>query len=366
MSIKTFDYLKSLPEIEHKILDAISRVLHSNQLILGPETDLFEQKFAQYVGAKHCIGVTSGTTALHLSLLALGIGAGDEVITVSNTCTPTIAAIRLCGANPVFIDVSDDDFMMDITQLKMNINERTRCILPVHLWGSCVNMSAILETAKAHNLAVIEDCAQACGTIYRNQHVGTYGDTGCFSFYPTKNLGAYGDAGAIVTNDDQLASRLRMMRTYGYDTSAVSQIEGMNARISEIQSAILHIKLQVFDQWLERRLGIAKIYNQGISNHLISTPQLPQNCVPSYHQYVIRCKHRDELMDWLRSNNIAFGIHYPVPVHLMPAYSSLVSKQLKLPITEQSCNEILSLPIHEALTSEEAQSVVGILNQFNI
>jgi len=365
MSIKAFDYLHSLAEIEDEVHTAINRVLHSNQLILGEETAEFEREFAKFVGVKHCVAVTSGTTALHLSLLALNIGPGDEVITVSNTCTPTIAAIRLCGATPVFIDIQDDDQMMDTSILESAINKRTRCILPVHLWGNCVNVDNVLEIAKSNNIAVLEDCAQASGAYYKQNHVGTFGDAGCFSFYPTKNLGAYGDAGAIVTNDDNLANKLRKMRMYGYDTSATSMVEGMNARISEIQAAILRIKLPLFPKKLQQRAHIASIYNKMIDNSLIKKPHHMDDCTPSYHQYVIQSNNRKNLEDLLKENEIGYGIHYPMPVHLMPAYAFLGGSKLHLPNTLKSCSDILSLPIHDALSDDDATFVATTINMFN-
>lgn len=364
--IKAFDYMKLLPEIEDEVMEAISRVLHSKSLILGPETDSFEQEFAEFIGVKHCIAVSSGTTALHLALFALGIGSGDEVITVSNTCTPTISAIRLSGARPVFVDIREDDLMMDTDQLASKISEKTRCILPVHLWGNSVNMDDVLNVANERNLEVVEDCAQAQGTKYRDRYVGTFGRLGCFSFYPTKNMGAYGDAGAVITNDDELATRIRRMRMYGYDSSGISQEEGMNARIAEIQAAILRIKLRVFPDWLGRRLKIADAYNSKIENPNIIKPKNHPECRPSYHQYVVRTKNRVQLIKWLQRNEVGFGMHYPTPVHMMPAYEFLGNGSLDLPNTVEACSEILSLPIHEGISREETCYIINTINDFNM
>lgn len=362
--IKTFDYLKMLPEIENDVMDAISRVLRSNHLILGPETEAFENEFAKFMGAKHCIAVSSGTTALHLALFALGIGQGDEVITVSNTCTPTIAAIRLAGATPVFIDVREEDLMMDTGLIESHLTDKTRCILPVHLWGMSVDMDEVMSIATKHSLEVVEDCAQAQGTRYNERYVGTFGKVGCFSFYPTKNLGAYGDAGAIITDDDDLADHIRKKRMYGYDHTGIAVEEGMNARIAEIQAAVLRIKLRIFDKWLGHRVDIAQTYNTKINNPLISKPDFNSKCTPSYHQYVVRCKHRGELAGHLRNNEIGYGIHYPTPVHLMPGFKFLGGRALHLPITERACSEILSLPIHEGLNENEMKKIVDTVNNY--
>ncbi len=360
--IKTFDYLKLLPEIEEEVTAALHRVLRSGCLILGPETAAFEEEFADFVGARHCVAVTSGTAALHLSLMALGVGPGHEVITVSNTCAPTIAAIRLTGATPVFVDVREEDLLLDAEALAARIGERTRAIVPVHLWGHSVRMERVLEIAQRHGVPVVEDCAQATGTEYQGRHVGNFGELGCFSFYPTKNLGAYGDAGAIVTQNVEHAARLKALRMYGYQGSAVSSIEGTNARIAEFQAAILRVKLRVLPPWLARRRRIASLYDDHVRNPAITLPPRGGECVPSYHQYVIRCRSRQPVTEALAAAGIGFGVHYPVPVHLMPAYAFLGCESLKLPVTERASHKILSLPIHEALTKEEALEVARILN----
>ena len=360
--IKVFDYLASLTDLEEEVLEGVRRVLRSGRLILGPETHAFEEEFAACVGVEHCIGVSSGTTALHLGLLALGIGPGDEVITVSNTCAPTVSAIRLTGATPVFVDVRDEDLMLDPERLASKITARTRCIIPVHLWGNAVRIDRVVEIAREHGLRVVEDCAQAHGTLFRGTHVGTFGDLACFSFYPTKNLGAYGDAGAVVCRDGGLAERLRAMRMYGYDRQAVSQVEGMNARIEEIQAAILRVKLRVFPQWLEVRRRVARQYHGGIRHAALRLPVHSDAVEPSYHQFVIRCENRGAVIEHLQRNDIGYGIHYPVPVHRMPAYQFLGGAALDLPVTDRAAEEILSLPIHEALTPEEVGQVVRCLN----
>jgi dTDP-4-amino-4,6-dideoxygalactose transaminase len=272
--IPTFNYLRTLPEIEEEIKEAFLRVLHSGHLLLGPETESFETEFAKFIGVNNCIAVTSGTMALYLSLASLKIGPDDEVITVSNTCAPTISAIRLAGAVPVFVDVNENDLMMNTKLVEKKITNKTKCILPVHLWGNCVDIESLLSVADKYSIFIIEDCAQAHGTLYNMQQVGTFGRLGCFSFYPTKNIGAYGDAGAIVTNDDDLAKNVRRMRLYGYDSNGCSIVEGCNARTSELQAAFLRVKLRIFPQWIERRTEIAKNYNKKISNKNILKPNV--------------------------------------------------------------------------------------------
>jgi aminotransferase EvaB len=358
-AIKTFDYLKSLAPIEAEILDVLKRVLRSGRLILGPETEAFEREFADFVGARHCIGVNSGTTALHLALRGIGVGPGDEVITVSNTCVPTVAAVGLCGATPDFVDVRDEDLMMDARLISEAVTGRTKCILPVHLWGQSVDIKEFQRIAQHEGLMLVEDCAQAHGTLYEDRHVGTFGKAGCFSFYPTKNLGAFGEAGAVVTDDDVLAGRLRRLRVYGYDDAGCSQEQGMNGRISEMQAAILRVKLRLLPTWLERRREIAVVYGEKIGHPEIMLPYLHDDRKHSFHQYVIRCQDRDGVIDGLGNHGIASGIHYPVPIHCMQAYEDLPSRPL--PVTERACNEILSLPVHEALSDEEVERITQVL-----
>lgn len=357
--IRTFDYIKVLETHETEIMAAIQRVLFSGKLILGPETEAFESEFAREVGAKHCVGVTSGTTALHLALFALGVGYGDEVITVSNTCAPTVSAIELTGATPVLVEVRDEDLMMDLDCLEKAITDRTKCILPVHLWGQAVAIDRVCAIADRAGIPVLEDCAQGQRTLFQGQHVGTFGVAGCFSFYPTKNLGAYGDAGAIITNDDDLATRLRLQRMYGYSRSNYSEMPGMNARIAEIQAAILRVKLRHLSGWIDRRRQIAAQYHAGIANASIRLPYLHNDRAHAFHQYVIRCQDRARVMAMLDKHEIGYGIHYPTPIHQMPAYRRL---DCSLPITEKASLEILSIPIHEALADADVDTIINVLN----
>lgn len=361
--IRLFDYLRTLPEMESDILQAVRGVLHSGQLVLGPQTEAFEAEFAEFCGAPYCIAVSSGTAALQLAFMELGLTPEDEVVTVANTCAATLAALRLTGAAPVFCDVSEKDLLMDLDQLDALITPRTRCLVPVHLWGDAVRMDRLMETANKHEIPVVEDCAQAHGTILFGRQVGNFGKMGCFSFYPTKNLGAFGEAGAIITSDEETAARLRSLRVYGYDSNGVSQIDGTNARISEMQAAILRIKLQQLPHWLHKRRKTAALYDSRIKAPGIRLPARSPAVVHSHHQYVIRCRQRSAVRRTLKGAGIQFGIHYPTPLHRMPAYGRLSGvARLALPVTESAAKQILSLPVHESLTRSEAEAVARALN----
>lgn len=362
MTISTFDYRSALATIEEEVLAAVRRVLHSGQLILGPETSAFEDEFAAWLGIDHCIGVTSGTTAIEVALRALGVGPGDEVVTVANTCTPTVAAVRATGAVPVFVDVDPVTLMMDVDAADRAVVTRTAALLPVHLFGRAVDMRALLAVADKHGLPVVEDCAQATGTTYQGGHVGTLGTIGCFSFYPTKNLGAYGDGGAVVTADPELADRARRIRMYGYDGSPVAQIEGINARISEVQAAILRVKLPHLQESLATRRRLAATYDTTLTADDIALPVAQDGVVPSHHLYVVRCRDRDRVTQCLYEADIGHGIHYPVPVHRMPAYEVLGYGDVSLPVTERACDEVLSLPLHECLSNQDAETVAHVIN----
>ena len=356
--IRLFDYQRGLPEIQPEISEALERVLNSNQLVLGPETSGFEQEFAKWLGVEHCVAVTSGTVAIYLALKAVDVNSGKEVITVSNTCPPTIAAIRMTGATPVFVDVDKSTLMMDPNLVAEAITNRTACILPVHLWGNSVNLGALKDLACEFELAIVEDCAQATGTRFSGRHVGTTGTMGCFSFYPTKNLGAFGDSGAVVTSDPDLAKRLRMLRMYGYDSSPISIIDGVNARINELQAAFLRVRLSRLDQDLERRRSNANRYLSVLRNDQV--PQKEAEVKHSYHQFVIRTSSRDSVTEQLDQSGIQWAIHYENPTHLMPAFKQF---HRELPITELAAGEILSIPVHEHLADPEVSKIAELLGK---
>lgn len=349
---------------------AIARTLDSGWYILGRETAAFEEEFAAYVASagyessgQHvtCIGVNSGTDALRLALWACEIGPGDEVITVAHTAVATAAAISMSGATPVFVDIDPVTYTLDPAKLEAAITPRTRAIIPVHLYGHPADLAPILAVARRHNLRVIEDCAQAHGSTYQGRHVGTWGDLGCFSFYPTKNLGALGDGGAVISTDPALAEKVRLLREYGWTPQAryVSQIQGMNSRLDELQAAILRVKLAHLDTWNEVRREMAAHYARCLSTGIIK-PVECEGCRHVYHLYVVRVPNRDAVRSHLAAAGIGSAIHYPVPIHQQPAYSSHAG--LSLPHTEQAASEILSLPMHPLMNAQQVEQVAEALH----
>lgn len=345
---------------------AVARVLDSGWYILGGETAAFEKEFAAYVagdsGQKvNCVGVNSGTDALRLALWACEIGPGDEVITVSHTAVATAAAITMSGATPVFVDIDPATYALDPAALAEAITPRTRAIIPVHLYGHPADLTGVLAIARQFNLRVIEDCAQAHGSMYQGRHVGTWGDFGCFSFYPTKNLGALGDGGAVISTDADLAAKVRLLREYGWTPQAryVSQALGMNSRLDEMQAAILRVKLAYLDAWNEKRRARAAFYADLLPSAVIQ-PIEQAGCRHVYHLYVVRVPRREQVRSHLASAGIATAIHYPVPIHKQPAYSA--HAYLSLPHTEQAANEILSLPMHPLLTTQQVEQVAAALH----
>lgn len=343
---------------------AISRVLNKGWYILGEEVQAFEAEFASYIGARHGIGVGSGTEALHLALAACGIGEGDEVITVSHTAVATISAIELTGATPVFIDIEPQSYTLDPTGCKAAITSRTKAIIPVHLYGLPADLDAIMKIAQEHNLRVIEDCAQAHGAKYKGKPVGSYGDMACFSFYPTKNLGALGDGGMVVTSDQVLAERAYLLRQYGWTDRYVSQVKGWNSRLDELQAAILRVKLPYLDADNEARTRIADLYHEALSGADIGLPQCRPQTRHVYHLFVVRSLQRDALQSFLKSRGIGALVHYPVPVHLQPAYRDRAGSNLHLPETERAAREVLSLPIYPELGESDLHKVIGDIRAF--
>ncbi|NJD98895.1 DegT/DnrJ/EryC1/StrS family aminotransferase [Thermococcus sp. LS1] len=354
------DLRREYQAIKDEIDQAIQRVLESGWFILGKELEAFEKEFAEYIGVKHVIGVNSGSDALYLAVKALGIGKGDEVITVSHTFISTVDAIARNGAKPVFVDIDPETYTMDVSQIEKAITERTKAIIPVHLYGHPADMDPIMEIAEKYELYVIEDASQAHGAEYKGRKVGSIGHIGCFSFYPTKNLGAYGDAGAVVTNDDELAEKLRMMRNYGSPKKYYHKFIGVNSRLDEIQAAVLRVKLRHLDEWNEKRRKIAKLYNELLEDSDVITPIEKEWAKHVYHLYVIRHRERDKLQKYLTEKGIKTQIHYPVPVHLQKAYLDL-GIRVKLPVTERISREILSLPIFPYLTDAEIEKIAMVV-----
>ena len=361
-----FNDLKSVNgTLAHELDVAIQRVMRSGKFILGPEVESFEAEFAAWCGVEHCIGVASGTEALQLAMLACGIGPGDEVITASFTAMPTVLAIVAAGATPVFADIDPQTCTLDPDRLQQALSQKTRAILPVHLYGHCAEMDPILEFASRHSLYVIEDAAQAHGSSCRSRKAGTIGNLGCFSFYPTKNLGACGDAGAVVTSDAELAARLQRLRNYGESRRYCSDSMGYNSRLDELQAAILRTKLPHLDRWNESRRNLAARYISRLEQRFCP-PHAKPGFVHNYHLFVIQNEQRDELQQHLRAHNIQTLIHYPTPCHLQPAMRHIEHRRCELSVTERIAQQVLSLPMFSTLAVEQVDYVARSLNAFGV
>lgn len=349
--------------LSHKeaIDQAIAGVLSSGSYVLGEEVRLFEKEFAAYIGSKRAIGVGSGTEALHLALKMCGIRSGDEVITVSNTAVATIAAIELAGAKPVFADIEPATYTMNPDHFRKIITPRTKAVIPVHLYGHPAEMDKIIAISREHGLWIIEDCAQAHGASYKGRKVGSIGDIGCFSFYPTKNLGCIGDGGAVVTDNSELAEKGRMMREYGWTEQRLSQIKGWNTRLDEIQAAVLRVKLKHLDAGNAARKHLASIYNDGLAGSKLILPTMTSGADHVYHLYVVRTEGRDRLLEFLRKEGIGAAVHYPVPVHLQPAYARMGENLIE---TERVAREILTLPIYPELSEKDVTSVTKAIKRY--
>jgi dTDP-4-amino-4,6-dideoxygalactose transaminase len=364
--IPVFDLKDQYNAIKGQVNGAVARVLESGWFILGQEVEAFESEFAAYCGLSHGIGVGSGTEALHLALLACGVGPGDEVITVPHTAVATVSAIELTGARPVFVDIDPTSYTIAPDQLESRITARTKVIVPVHLYGQAADLDPILEIAHRHGLTVVEDCAQAHGAEYKGQRVGSLGRVACFSFYPTKNLGAYGDGGMVVTDDEVLAQKVRLLRQYGWDKRYVSSLRGLNSRLDEIQAAILRVKLSHLDKWNKARRARAQLYGELLAGSRVATPAEMDYGRHVYHLYVVRCPHRahrDGLKSYLTENGVGTAIHYPVPIHLQEAYRDLGYRRGDFPVTEACADEILSLPMYPELREDEVREIVELVRE---
>lgn len=343
--------------------EAALRVLRSGWYVLGNEVKQFEEEFAAFTGRKYCVGLNSGLDALIMSVRALGISQGDEVIVQANTYIATVLGITENGAIPVFVE-PDECYNIDADKIEVAITDKTKAIMVVHLYGQASNMGKIMGISKKYNLPVIEDCAQSHGACFDGKMTGSFGISGCFSFYPTKNLGAFGDAGAIVTDDKDFADKVRMMRNYGSRIKYYNEIEGLNSRLDEMQAALLRVKLQHIKELNQERVVLAERYTKGITNEYIVKPEIRNGANSIFHQYVIRCKDRSNLQKYLEEQGIQTQIHYPVPPHLAECYERLGHKRGDYPITEQYANEVLSLPIYTGMTWEEQDYVIEKLNTF--
>ena len=344
---------------------AIARVLDSGQYILGDEVAGFEAAFADYCGAHHAVGVASGTDALILALKSLGVGGGDEVITVSHTAVATVAAILASGATPVLIDVEETAMTLDPAAIDAAVTPRTKALIAVHLYGQAADLDAIVSRARRHGFPVIEDCAQAVGGRYRGRRLGSIGDLGCFSFYPTKNLGAIGDGGLVLTSNATTAARLRRLRQYGWDEARETRESGLNSRLDPIQAAILHAKLPHLDADNAKRARIAARYNRALAGLPVATPQARAVADHAYHLYVVACAERDPVMAHLSARQIACAVHYPLPVHRQRGYGeSAVLPRDGLPVTDRLCRQVLSLPIYPELSDADADRVIAAVRDF--
>jgi dTDP-4-amino-4,6-dideoxygalactose transaminase len=336
---------------------AVGRVLESGRFILGPEVEAFEREFSAYCDTAHAVGVNSGTSALHLALLAAGVGEGDEVITAATTFVATIAAIEYTGASAVLVDVDPSALTIDPRRIESAITARTRAIIPVHLYGQPADMDPIMDIARAHSLLVVEDAAQAHGAEYRRRRVGSIGDLGCFSFYPGKNLGAAGDGGAVTTDDEGYAQKLRMLRDWGAEEKYVHVVKGFNFRLDEIQAAILRVKLRRLEDWTRVRRQRAHAYSSLLAGTAVQPPIEAPDVRHVYHIYAVRSGERDRVRSELHAAGIQVGIHYPIPVHLQPAYANLGYRRGDFPVSEQAADDVLSLPIYPELTSGAVERV---------
>lgn len=361
MNIKCWDYLEEYKQEKEEILSAIEEVLESGQLILGSKVQAFEREYANYCGTKYGVGVANGTDALFLALKALGIGDGDEVITVSNTAIPTVSAIVSTGAKPVFVDITEDSYLMDVSKIESVITPKTKCLLPVHLFGQCADMDRINEIAKHYNLFVLEDCAQSHGATYKGKKSGSISDISATSFYPTKILSTFGDGGMVNTDDDQLEQKLRRLRFYGAEKTYYAQEHGYNSRLDELHASILLRRMNHLEKNISRRQQLARQYNDALTDTNLILPKEMEYGRHAYHLYVVRHHNRDKILKELKLQNINLGINYPYPIHTMSGYASLGYKEGDLPITEKMAKEIFSLPMYPSLSDEVQYQFIDIL-----
>jgi dTDP-4-amino-4,6-dideoxygalactose transaminase len=357
MTVPFVDLRAQYLSIKAEIDEAIARVLETTAFVLGREVEAFEAAFAEYVGARFCVGVNSGTAAIQLAVMACGLGAGDEVIIPANTFFASAEGVSTAGATPVFVDADPVSYNIDPSRIESAITERTRAVMPVHLYGQAADLDPILDIAARHNLLLIEDAAQAHGSLYKGRRVGALSQAGCFSFYPGKNLGAYGEGGAVVTNDAEVARRVRLLRDHGSEQKYRHEIIGYNFRLEGIQGAVLNVKLRHLDKWNDLRRAHAARYNELLSGTSLQLPREMPYARHIYHLYVVQTNERDALQKRLSEAGVQTGIHYPVPVHLQPAYASMGHKPGDFPESERQAARVLSLPMFPELTDEQIKRV---------
>jgi len=365
VNVPFLDLRNAYEELKAEIDSAVLRVLSSGTYILGEEVDLFEEEYARFCGARHCVGVANGLDAIALSLLALGVGPGDEVIVPAHTFIATWLAVTRTGATPVPVEPAECTYGLDPDRIQDAIGNRTRVILPVHLYGQPVDLDPILKIARAHGLSVLEDAAQAHGATYKGRRIGSHGDIVAWSFYPGKNLGAMGDGGAVTTDNFELADRIRVLGNYGSSAKYLHEVQGQNSRLDPLQAAILRIKLEHLSEWNERRSRIARIYGTALPGREMVLPFVPPGIDPSWHLYVVRHRERDRLRKHLLEAGITTLVHYPVPPHLQPAYRELNLPAGRFPISERIASELLSLPIGPHFRDEQIQHVIDTIVHFS-
>ncbi len=368
MPVPFVDLQAQYHSIKAEVDAAVQRVLDTSAFILGREVEAFERAFAEYVGARECVGVSNGTAAIQLALQACGVGAGDEVIVPANTFFATAEAVSTAGATPVFVDCDPSTYNIDAGKIESVVTERTRAVIPVHLYGQPADLDAVFAVAERHDLLVIEDAAQAHGARYKGSRVGALARAGCFSFYPGKNLGAYGEGGAVVTNDAEVARRLRMLRDHGSEQKYRHELVGYNMRLEGIQGAVLGVKLKHLDDWNVLRRGHAACYRELLApladSGALVLPQEADYAEHVYHLFVVQTDARDALQRYLSAAGVHTGVHYPVPVHLQPAYASLGHKEGDFPNAESQARRVLSLPMFAELTGQQVKYVADALADF--
>lgn len=350
--------------IEDEIMEKFAEVYRKNQFIVGEECAAFEKEFAQYCGTDYCVGCGNGLDALYLILKAYGIGIGDEVIVPSNTFIATALAVTYAGAVPIFVEPTLEYYNIDVTRIEEKITSKTKAIIAVHLYGQPADMMEIKEIARKYQLKVIEDAAQAHGAIYKGKKIGSLGDAAAFSMYPGKNLGALGDGGAIVTNDKELADKVRMFGNYGSDFKYHHVCQGNNSRLDEVQAAMLRIKLRYLDEWNQDRRRIARRYSTEIRNENVILPQIKEDTEHVFHIYAIRSNRREELENYLQEQGVGTNKHYPIAIHLQPAYSNLQIAQGELPLAEEISMTELSLPMYYGMNEDDITKVIDAINNF--
>ena len=363
-NIFVWSYKEEYSVLRKKILKSVDKVFKSGNLILGREVENLEKKFSKTTSNKYGVGVNSGTDALQICLMALGVKRGDEVITTSNTAVPTVSAIVSCNAKPVFVDINEKDYLIDCSKVEKKITKKTKVIIAVNLYGQSADYKKLNKIAKKYRIKIIEDCAQSTGAKYYNKPSGSFGLLSAFSFYPTKILGAYGDGGMIVTNNKKYFTLSKQLRKYGMSKLYYSNVHGINSRLDEVQAGIISLKLKYLEKSVISRRRIAKIYSENIKNKELVLPTQNKNCFHSYYVYVVRHKRRKLIMDYLKKNGIFCNISYPFPIHLMKGYKYLGYKKGSLPITERLSKQIFSLPMYPKLSLKKVHKVIKLLNNF--